>query len=491
VVVRFPVLIAGSVAIGVSTVYCTRPAELADPPARNLQGSGITKLWEQNCANCHGANGQGGGGGTRSLISVEKFDQARDKPFFDAIKKGIPNMGMDAFGASLSDPEIWGLVVHIREMQSRGLREKNGSPKPVDGVFPGKVHDYRMETVVESGLKTPWAVDWLPDGRMLITNRPGTLMLFDGGKLSEVADTPRTVEIGQGGLMDVAVHPAYAKNGWIYLGFTDPAKDGRGGMTKIVRGKLAFDSGPKWTAQETIFEAAQDTYNGSGVHFGNRIAFDGKGHVFFSIGERGSGNLAQDLSKPNGKVYRVNEDGSIPNDNPFASASDKAKGWISAIWSYGHRNPQGLAFDAKGDLWDTEHAPRGGDEVNRIEKGANYGWPIISFGINYNDTAYALPWPATGQNFKMPAFRWLPSTGACGLDLIDGAAFPKWKGDLVAGGLSGQNVDRLSLVDGKLVEREELVQGMGRVRDVMTGPEGAIYIVFNEPDKVVRLVPAK
>jgi glucose/arabinose dehydrogenase len=150
-----------------------------------------------------------------------------------------------------------------------------------------------------------------------------------------------------------------------------------------------------------------------------------------------------------------------------------------------------LAFDAKGDLWDTEHAPRGGDEVNKIEKGANYGWPIISFGINYNDTAYALPWPGPGQDFKMPAFRWLPSIGACGLDLIDGAAFPKWKGDMVAGGLSGQNVDRLRLVDGKLVEREELIQGMGRVRDVMTGPEGAIYIVFNEPDKVVRLVPTR
>jgi glucose/arabinose dehydrogenase len=156
-----------------------------------------------------------------------------------------------------------------------------------------------------------------------------------------------------------------------------------------------------------------------------------------------------------------------------------------------HRNAQGLVQDLSGDLWDTEHAPRGGDEVNRVVKGANYGWPIISYGINYNDTPYATPWGTAAQGFAMPAFRWLPSIGACGLDVVKGPGFAKWKGDLIAGGLSGQNVDRLRMKDGKLVEREELIQGMGRVRDVAYGPDGNIYVVLNSPEKVIRLVPEK
>lgn len=161
------------------------------------------------------------------------------------------------------------------------------------------------------------------------------------------------------------------------------------------------------------------------------------------------------------------------------------------MWSYGHRNPQGLAFDLQGNLWDTEHAPRGGDEVNLIKKGANYGWPNISFGINYNDSPYRNPWPKPGEKYAMPAFRWLPSIGASGLDVARGTGFAKWKGDLLAGGLSGNNVDRLRMKDGKLVEREEILHKMGRVRDVAYGPDGHIYVVLNGPDKVIRLVEAR
>ena len=159
------------------------------------------------------------------------------------------------------------------------------------------------------------------------------------------------------------------------------------------------------------------------------------------------------------------------------------------MWSYGHRNPQGLSFDLQGNLWDTEHAPRGGDELNLIQKGANYGWPIVSFGINYNGSPHEVPWPKEGQDIAMPAFRWLPSTGAAGLTVVNGSKFPQWKGDLIAGGLVGQNVDRIRVKDGKMVEREELVFGMGRVRDVALGPDGFIYVVFNQPDKIARLVP--
>jgi glucose/arabinose dehydrogenase len=195
--------------------------------------------------------------------------------------------------------------------------------------------------------------------------------------------------------------------------------------------------------------------------------------------------LAQDLSEPNGKVYRVREDGSVPQDNPFVNTPNA----IPSIWSYGHRNPQGLVMDLNGQLWDTEHGPRGGDELNRVQKGANYGWPLVSFSINYNDQPLTTPWPTPDQKITLPVYRWLPSIGACGLDMVAGSAFPKWKGDLMAGGLSGTNVDRIRVKGDTLVEREEIMHGMGRVRDVRTGPDGMVYVVLNQPDKVVRIAP--
>lgn len=443
------------------------------------QGQSVSAFYSDTCAKCHGESGQGGGGGTRTLNTREKFDQKYDKPFFDAIKNGVPQMGMDGYGATMSDIQIWAQVVHIRELQAKALRNEYGNPKPDSkGVYKGTRQDYRIETVVgtDQGLKLPWAIDWLPDGRMLVTNRSGFMSILRGGKsIGKVSGLPESRELGQGGLMDLTVH-----NGWIYLSYSEPG--GRGALTKIVRGKL---DGDRWTGQQTIWEADQKFYNGAGIHFGSRIVFDGKGHVFFSVGERGGNMLAQEVTNPYGKIYRLNEDGSEPADNPFVG-----KG-IKGIWSLGHRNPQGLAFDLNGDLWDTEHGPRGGDEVNRIEKGRNYGWPVIAFSINYNDSPGWTPWGKPGTNFGMPAFRWLPSIGACGLDTVHGDAFPQWRGDLVAGGLSGANVDRLRMKNGQLVEREELLHGMGRVREVTTGPDGYIYVALNEPDKIIRIVPTK
>jgi len=453
------------------------------------QSINVTRVYMDTCSKCHGANGEGGGAGTKTLLTEEKFDQKLDKAYFDAIKNGVPDMGMEAYGPSMSDEEIWAQVVHIRELQAKALRAEKGSPKAVDGVYTDPRHKYKIETVVETseGLKTPWAIDWLPDGRMLVTNRPGFLSVVDKGKVTgQVEGIPESVELGQGGLMEVAVHPQYAKNGWVYLAYTEPG--GNGGLTKVVRGKITFAGGSgKWGSQETIFEADKKFYTRAGVHFGARIVFDGKGHVWFTIGERGGNQLAQELTNPFGKTYRLNEDGSEPADNPFRGT----EGAIKGIWSYGHRNQQGLVLDLEGTPWVTEHGPRGGDEVNRIEKGANYGWPVVAWSINYNDTPFRTPWPKGDLKVVQPAFRWLPSIGACGLDVVRGPAFPQWKGDLVAGGLSGANVDRLRMKDGKLVERQELVHGMGRVREVTVGRDGFVYIALNQPDKVIRLVPAK
>jgi aldose sugar dehydrogenase len=455
--------------------------EFEEPAQRSNRN--ITRLYQENCANCHGDRGEGGGAGTKTLLTREKFDQRLDKPFFDAIKHGVPDMGMEAYGGSLTDEEIWGLVVHIRELQAAALRAREGSPRPTNGVYRTQRHGYRIETVVDRGLRTPWSLDFLPGGRMLVTNRPGTMGVIEGGRLTgEVSGLPESVEIGQGGLMEVAAHPDYAKNGWVYLSYSEPARDGRGGMTKIVRGKISFSGGGgRWHSQQTIWEADQRYYTRAGVHFGSKIVFDSNGHVWFTVGERGAMMQVQSNETPFGKTMRVLEDGRVPKDNPWQN---------NPAFSTGHRNQQGLAIDLEGNVWVTEHGPRGGDELNLIRKGANYGWPVVAFSINYSDTPFRTPWPSAGQNFAMPVYRWLPSSAASGLDVARGPAFPGWKGDLLAGGLAGQNIDRIRVKGGQLVEREEILHGLGRVRDVATAPDGTIYVVLNQPDKIIRLVQA-
>lgn len=456
---------------------------------------GVANLWEQNCLRCHGDRAQGGGAGTKSLLTGKYDFGGSDRELFNSIKNGHPDMGMEAFGTTLKDNQIWGLVVYLRELQAIDARKKTGSRKGEPGVvLESQHHKFTIENVVTEGLDVPWSVDWLPDGRMLVTNRDGTLKLRGAdGALTTITNTPEVNAVGQGGLMDVAVHPDFAKNGWIYLAFTK-ALDGRKTMTAVVRGQL---DGSRWAKQETIYEAQKADAIASGLHFGCRLVFtapaaDGRRHLFFSIGERGQMDHAQELTRPNGKVHRVWDDGQVPDDNPFAGQSDQPRD--ATIWSFGHRNPQGLVLDLEGRLWDTEHGPRGGDELNLIEKGRNYGWPVVSFGINYNGAPFRTPWPelagAEDKNIVQPVYIWTPSIGACGLDVMRGDAFPNWKGDLMAGGLSGMNVDRLRVKDGQLVEREELVHGLGRVRDVATGPDGLLYIVLNGPDRVIRLAPA-
>lgn len=451
----------------------------------------ISRLYTDTCAKCHGENAEGGGGGTKSLLTVDKFDQKWDKPFFDATRNGVPDAGMEGYGVTMSDEDIWALIVHIRELQNKALRPET-APKAVAGVYSTQHYKYKVETVLPESRdrKTPWSLDWLPDGRMLVNFRPGIMSVVQNGAVvGNVEGLPESTEIGQGGLLEVAVHPDYAKNGWIYLSISDPKNgDRRQAFTKLVRGKLKFeDSKILWTNTETIFKMTEDNYNGSGVHFGGKIVFDGKGHIFFSTGERGNGALAQELGKPNGKIWRLNEDGTIPSDNPFVNT----KGALPGIWTYGQRNPQGLTIDNNGEVWDTEHAPRGGDELNRITKGTNYGWPIISYGINYNDSSNVVPWPTPEQKMKMSVYRWLPSTGASGLKVAKGKSFPLWNGDLIAGGLAGRNIDRIRVKGDKIVEQETLSWGLGRVRDLAFGPDGYLYVALNEPDRIVRFVPVK
>ncbi len=343
---------------------------------------------------------------------------------------------------------------------------------------------FKVEVVAE-GLDHPWAVARLPDGRLLVTERPGRLRIVENGRLQPepVTGTPAVYARGQGGLLDVVLHPDYARNGWIYLAFSDARGDV--GMTKIVRGRL---KGNAWVDQETIFEAAPEEYTARNVHFGCRMQFDKAGYLFFTIGDRGDAttpaNNAQKLTNVKGKVHRVHDDGRIPADNPFVSKA----GAIDSIWSWGHRNGQGLRFAPDGTLWEVEHGPRGGDELNVVERGKNYGWPLVTFGINYSGTPISDKTEAPG--LESPVTHWTPSIGIGGMDFYLGDAFPGWKGNLFITALAHQKLLRLEIDANRRVTHEEiLLQKTGRIRDVRDLGDGALTVVYDEPGRIVRLVP--
>lgn len=363
---------------------------------------------------------------------------------------------------------------------------------PAQGsVQKSALHDFRITTVA-SGLVQPWPIAFLPGGDILITERPGRLRIVRKGKLLDapVAGVPTVATAGQAGLLDVVPHPNFASNRHVYLSYSKPMGDSGKTTTAVARATFEND---QLVGLTDIFVAKT---NGTIGHFGSRLAFDGKGHLFITVGDRmapPSGNLeahpAQDLSNHHGKTIRLNEDGSVPNDNPFVGRA----GALPEIYSYGHRNMQGLVVNtASGDVWETEHGPQGGDELNLIKAGANYGWPVIGFGVNYR-TGAAIHAGTMRQGMEQPVQVWVPSIGASGLMLYTGDKFPAWKGMLFAGGLSGERVTRFT-VDGQKAElAEHVVRGLGRIRDVRQGPDGFIYIVIDnregKPTDVVRLEP--
>ena len=357
-------------------------------------------------------------------------------------------------------------------------------------------------------------IGFLSDKRMIVSERPGKLRIVENGKaLPAVTGTPVPWVRQDGGYFDLEVDPQYAKNGWIYLAYSEPlegytpppvdinapnapppqAGGGRGNqppsipsMTVIVRGKIKDNA---WVEQQVLFRGSKDLYSTANFHYGSRFLFDRSGHLLWTLGDKGKPEDAQDLSKPTGKIHRINTDGTAPKDNPFAGRA----GAVASIWSYGHRNPQGLAFDpVTGALWETEHGPTGGDELNLIEPGKNYGWAVVSNGLQPGITK------AEQEGMESPKAAWTPTLAPAGIVFYGGDRYKGWKNSLFVCGLGGQQLRRIEVANGKVTHQEVVFNEFGRVRDIVIGPDGLLYVSLSLPGQrlsdttagvIVRMVP--
>ena len=329
-----------------------------------------------------------------------------------------------------------------------------------------------------TGFEIPWGMAFLPDTSMLVTDLSGDLFrVYRDGRKNLIEGTPDVYFRGQGGLMDVEISPNYSENNYVYLSYSQPVR--KKAFTAIARAKLIKD---QLKDLEIIYSAEQRHYSKKTVHFGSRFAIRDD-YLFFSIGDRGERDEAQDVHKPNGKIHRLHLDGSIPNDNPFKSKN----GETNSIWCYGNRNPQGLTFSNDGTLWELEHGPRGGDELNIIERGLNYGWPKITYGINYIGTKISDHTHLEGM--EQPVWHWTPSIAVCGMKIYENDLIPNWNGDILVTSLKYEFLERVKIENGAKIGSEKIYDAGSRVRDVEVGPKGFIYVALENPGRIVKIKP--
>jgi len=326
--------------------------------------------------------------------------------------------------------------------------------------------NYTVTPIVE-GLTNPWGMDWLPNGDLIYTEKEGKLYRFNGTKSIEIKNVPEVYARGQGGLMDIMTHPDFNANNTIFISYASPAGSGDGGNTAIASATL---DGNSLTNLKVLYKAVPNTKKGQ--HFGSRFAWGNDGKLYFSIGERGERDVnPQDITRDGGKIYRINDDGSIPKDNPFVGITD-AK---TAAYTYGNRNPQGmLKHPVTGEIIINEHGPRGGDEINIIKPGVNYGWPVISYGINYSGSKFTEITEKEGM--AQPIYYWVPSIAPSGFAVINDESYGDWNGSFLVGSLKFQYLEMLYMDGNQVTKREKLVDGLGRIRNVKTGPDGQIYV---------------
>ena len=473
--------------------------------------------YQEHCSVCHGAALEGASQGTPLVGVALKHGDSNDA-LIQSIAAGFAATGMPAWSETLDADTIRRLAIFIGEQRaslSYADFKVAAPPSIPTGPVASEQHAFRVETVAEGIDPLPYSIALLPDGRMLVTEKTQGLRLVSReGELSDlIRGTPQAFDdgfqvpgillvYGQGYLLDVALHPDYDRNGWIYLSYTERCSGcnsaSAGGqsvsMVALARGRIENGA---WVGAETIWKADMERYTAMpDMAAGGRIAFDDDGHVFLTIGIKGGSETAgiQDLSMPYGKILRLNDDGSIPDDNPFVGQANA----LESVWTYGHRSPQGLEFDTRTErLWGTEMGQRGGDEVNLIERGGNYGWPLVSKGMQYTgqpvDFAAELGITFELADIEQPVVDLTPAVAVSSFVVYDGRAFPQWRGDLLVGSLKATNLYRM-VVEGESVEnRETLLAGLGRIRDVEVDADGFVYLLLEHDSggRIVRLVPAR
>lgn len=362
------------------------------------------------------------------------------------------------------------LVISCKEKPTEKTALKTSNTKEVA---------FKVDTIV-SGMEVPWSMAFLPDNSLLITEQKGELIHFKNGVKTKIKNVPEVYFSGQGGLLDIELDPNYNENGWLYLSYASNIEnDNNGGNTTIMRAKLKEGA---LIENEVLYKATPKTKRGA--HFGSRIEFDREGFLYFSIGDRFDRDvLPQDITKDAGKIYRIHSDGSIPTNNPFYHTKNAKK----AIYSYGHRNPQGMAMHPEtGEIWAHEHGPQGGDEINIVKAGKNYGWPKASFGINYNNTKFTDKTSIEGM--EDPIHYWTPSIAPSGMTFVTSNKYPNWKGNILVGSLKFQYLNRCVLENNKVIKEEKLLENIGRVRCVRQAPDGFIYVAVQNLG-IVRLTP--
>jgi len=440
-------------------------------------------IYKTYCAGCHGASLQGN---TAAKLIKTDWKYGRDRgAIIRNIKFGIKSTEMIGFGKILKDDDINSIADFVIASQK--------VPPDAIRAIPNRLitKDYalKVEKLVTKDISTPWGIEFVDEHRALITERSGGIRWMVDGKLDPqpIKGLPKTYAQNTGGYMDIALDPNYAKNGWAYFAFSqsigNSADKNAKGMTKVVRGKIEDH---QWTNEQTLFEVPDSLKVPGGNRWGCRLLFDKEGYLYFSIGDMARAGDSQDPGKPSGKVFRINPDGSIPKDNPFV----EKKGALPAIFTIGNRNVQGISIHpVTGQIWATEHGPMGGDELNILKKGANYGWPLITYGVDYSGDIVSNDTQRVGM--EQPVVQWTPSIAVCPAEFVTSDLFSKWKNNLLVGALAFEEIRRLVIENNKVTKQEIILKGVGRVRDLKMGPDGALYVLLNNPDMVLRISPEK
>lgn len=473
------------------------------------------KRFNDNCAACHGEDLTGSSMGT-PLVDLDLRHGSTVPEIANSISTGFPDAGMPGWSETLNESQIWNLALYVAE-QRQGttiLDKRDNIPLLIPKVAVAtELHSFTVETVADGLDVMPFSIEPLPDGTLLLSERMHGLRVVspDGQISSYIKDTPKAYAdsgqfLGQvqglGWMLDVAIHPDYADNGWIYINHTDRCGDcnvlskksnAPVSMNRLVRGRIKDGA---WVDEEILWQADLETYtNTSDLAAGGRISFDKENYVYFSVGIKAALDFlgVQDLTLPYGKIHRLNDDGSIPADNPFVANPDA----MDSIWTYGHRSVQGLELDpSTGDHWSTEMGPRGGDELNRLIRGGNYGWPVYTNGVNYDgrpiNVAKKLGLILAEEDAQFPVVDWTPAIAISSFIFYDSPEFPNWQGQIIAGTLRATDLLRLEVRDNKVVHTEILLKDLARFRDIETGPGGELYVLLEHKSgsRIVRLIPA-